>query len=171
MRVPLSWIRQFAPVEGTTAELAEALDELGLVVEEIVQLGEGLQDVVVARVQEIAAIPGADRIRRVVVDAGSGPVEVVCGAWNFHEGDLVPLAPVGAVLPGGFEITRRTMKGVVSNGMLCSPKELELSDDHQGILVLDGDGSGHIGDGASSGAERLEPGAALVEALGIERDV
>ncbi|HMK62965.1 MAG TPA: phenylalanine--tRNA ligase subunit beta, partial [Acidimicrobiales bacterium] len=168
MRVPLSWIRQFAPVHGTPAELAEALDDLGLVVEDVIEVGEGLGDVVVARVQEIAAIPGADRIRRVVVDAGAGPVEVVCGAWNFREGDLVPLAPVGAVLPGGFEINRRTMKGVVSNGMLCSAKELELSDDHQGILVLHGDGSG---EGVHSETRRPEPGAALMDVLGIERDV
>lgn len=160
MRVPLSWIRQFAPVEGEASELAEQLDDLGLVVEGIVRVGEGLDDVVVARVEEIGAIPGADRIRRVVVDSGGGPVEVVCGAWNFREGDLVPLAPVGAVLPGGFEIARRKMKGVVSNGMLCSPRELDLAEDHQGILVLPTDGAG-----------APAPGTALTEALGIERDV
>lgn len=160
MRVPLSWIRQFAPVEGEVSDLAEQLDDLGLVVEGIVRVGEGLEDVVVARVQEIGTIAGADRIRRVVVDAGQGSVEVVCGAWNFEEGDLVPLAPVGAVLPGGFEIARRKMKGVVSNGMLCSPRELELSEDHQGILVIRTDGSG-----------APAPGTALTEALGIERDV
>ena len=89
---------------------------------------------VVVRVEEISPIDGADRIRRVVVDDGDGPVEVVCGAWNFDVGDLVPLAPVGAVLPGGFEIGRRKMKGVFSNGMLCSGQELQLSDDHEGIL-------------------------------------
>ena len=61
---------------------------------------------------------------------------MVCGAWNFEVGDLVPLAPVGAALPGGFEIGRRKMKGVVSNGMLCSGRELNLSDDHEGILRL-----------------------------------
>jgi phenylalanyl-tRNA synthetase beta chain len=160
VRVPLSWIRQFAPVEGEVAELAEQLDDLGLVVEGVVRVGQGLQDVVVARVTEIASIPGADRIRRVVVDAGQGPVEVVCGAWNFDEGDLVPLAPVGAVLPGGLEIARRKMKGVVSNGMLCSPRELELSEDHRGILVLTPDDSG-----------TPAPGTALTEALGIEHDV
>jgi phenylalanyl-tRNA synthetase beta chain len=160
MRVPLSWLRDFAPVGDDIPRLAETLDDLGLVVEEIIRIGEGLGDLVVARVEQIAAIPGADRIRRVVVDAGAGPVEVVCGAWNFHEGDLVPLAPVGAVLPGGFEIARRKMKGVVSNGMLCSPKELRLAEDHEGILVL-GAGSG---DGPA-------PGTALVDALGIERDV
>lgn len=160
MRVPLSWIRDFAPFGDDAAALAETLDELGLVVEEVVRVGEGLGDVVVARVAEIGAIPDADRIRRVVVDAGDGPVEVVCGAWNFAEGDLVPLAPVGAVLPGGFEIARRKMKGVVSNGMLCSPAELGLADDHEGILVLDA---------ATPGGAK--PGTLLVEALGIERDV
>ena len=105
-------------------------------VEEIQRVGEGLGDVVLARVLEIGAIPGADRIRRVTVEAGGEPVEVVCGAWNFHEGDIVPFAPVGSVLPGGFEITRRKMKGVVSNGMLCSGRELGLSEDHEGILVV-----------------------------------
>ena len=156
MRVPLSWIRDFAPITGDTPSLAQSMDELGLVVEDIIEIGEGLQDVVVARVEEIGAIDGADRIRRVVVQAGNGPVEIVCGAWNFSVGDLVPLAPVGAVLPGGFEITRRKMKGVVSNGMLCSPRELELADDHLGILVLDGS---------------PEPGTPLMDALGIERDI
>lgn len=171
MRVPLSWIRDFAPVEGEVAALADALDDLGLVVEGVVRVGEGLGDVVVARVQEITPITGADRIRRVVVDAGAGPVEVVCGAWNFAEGDLVPLAPVGTVLPGGMEIARRKMKGVVSNGMLCSPKELELADDHQGILVLGTDGAAAADGPVPGRTEALEPGTPLLEALGIERDV
>lgn len=158
MRVPLSWLRDFAPFDGEPADLAATLDDLGLVVEGIEPIGEGLDDIVVARVDEISAIEGADRIRRVVVDAGAGPVEVVCGAWNFEVGNLVPLAPVGAVLPGGFTIGRRKMKGVVSNGMLCSGRELGLSEDHEGIMVLDSI------DGAVSGRS-------FVEALGIERDV
>jgi phenylalanyl-tRNA synthetase beta chain len=159
--VPLSWISDFAPFGSDAPMLADTLDDLGLVVEGVRYVGEGLGDVVVARVLEIDAIAGADKIRRVVVDRGDGaPVEVVCGAWNFAVGDLVPLAPVGAVLPGGFEIGRRRMKGVTSNGMLCSGRELELSDDHEGILVLGGDGVGV-----------REPGTPLLEALGIERDV
>ena len=158
MRVPLSWLRDFAPFEGDPADLAAALDDLGLVVEGIEQVGEGLADVVVARVEEIAPIEGADRIRRVVVDDGFGPAEVVCGAWNFEVGDLVPLAPVGAVLPGGFAITKRKMKGVVSNGMLCSGRELRVSDDHEGILRL------NDVDGAAAGVP-------LTTVLGIEPDV
>jgi len=158
VRVPLSWLRDFAPFDGQPADLAATLDDLGLVVEGIELVGEGLDDIVVARVEEISAIEGADRIRRVVVDAGAGPVEVVCGAWNFEVGNLVPLAPVGAVLPGGFTIGRRKMKGVVSNGMLCSGRELGLSEDHEGIMVLDS-------------IEGAVAGRSFVEALDIEKDV
>ena len=158
MRVPLSWLRDFAPFDRDPAELVAALDDLGLVVEDVETVGEGLADVVVARVTAIAAIEGADRIRQVTVEDGTGPVEVVCGAWNFDVGDLVPLATVGAVLPGGFEIGRRKMKGVVSNGMLCSGRELDLTDDAEGILVLDGTGD-------------HRPGQPLTAALGIEPDV
>ncbi|MGH9018535.1 MAG: phenylalanine--tRNA ligase subunit beta, partial [Acidimicrobiales bacterium] len=121
MLVPLSWLRDFAPFEGEAAALAETLDDLGLVVEGVRHVGAGLDDVVVARVLEIAPIAGADKIRQVMVDAGDGqPLSVVCGAWNFAVDDLVPLAPVGSVLPGDFAIARRKMKGVTSNGMLCS---------------------------------------------------
>ncbi len=158
MRVPLSWLCDFAPFEGDPADLAAVLDDLGLVVEGIEQIGEGLADVVVARVDELAPIEGADRIRRVVVHDGTAPVEVVCGAWNFEIGDLVPLAPVGAVLPGGFAIAKRKMKGVVSNGMLCSGRELRLSEDHEGILRL-------------NDVEGAAPGVGLAGALGLEPDV
>jgi phenylalanyl-tRNA synthetase beta chain len=158
VRVPLSWLRDFAPFDGDPADLAATLDDLGLVVEEIQRMGEGLGDVVIARVDDITPISGADKIRRIAVDAGDGPIEVVCGAWNFELGDLVPLAPVGAVLPGGFAIGRRKMKGVVSNGMLCSGRELELSDDGEGIMVL-------------NRVEGAYPGQRFTEAMGIETDV
>lgn len=165
MRVPLSWLRDFAPFDGDAAELATALDDLGLVVEETQYVGRGLEHVVLARVLEIATIAGADKIRRVVVDGGDpSPVEVVCGAWNFAEGDLVALAPVGAVLPGDFEITRRKMKGVVSNGMLCSGSELRLSEDHEGILVIGGSSYPAV-------MEDPGPGTPIMEVLGIEPDV
>jgi phenylalanyl-tRNA synthetase beta chain len=158
LRVPLSWLRDFAPFEGDAAAIAATLDDLGLVVEGIEHIGEGLDDVVVARVTEVGPIEGADRIRRVSIDDGTESVEVVCGAWNFGAGDLVALAPVGAVLPGGFAIGKRKMKGVTSNGMLCSGRELRLSDDHDGILVLN-DEAGAV------------PGAKLTDILGIEPDV
>ena len=157
MRIPLSWLREFVDLPETADELRPALDDLGLVVEGIERVGEGLGDVVVARIDEIRAIEGADRVRLVVVDAGDGPLEIVCGATNFSLGDHVPLARVGVTLPGGFVIAQRTMRGVTSNGMLCSGRELGLSDDHRGLLVLD---------------ETTTPraGASLLETLGIEPD-
>ncbi len=127
MRAPLSWLRDYAPLDAGVAELADALSSLGLVVEGIEHVGAGLGDVVVARVAAIRPHPDADRIRLVDVDAGGeDPLQIVCGAWNFAVGDLVPLAPVGAVLPGDLQISRRKMRGQWSNGMLCSPGELEL---------------------------------------------
>ncbi|HXN58964.1 MAG TPA: hypothetical protein VN886_00795, partial [Acidimicrobiales bacterium] len=85
MRAPLSWLRDFAPFPDDVGAMRAALDDLGLVVESIDYVGEGLGDVVVSRVLEIAAIEGADKIRRVVVDAGGGsePLDIVCGAHNF----------------------------------------------------------------------------------------
>ncbi|MGO9582750.1 MAG: phenylalanine--tRNA ligase subunit beta [Acidimicrobiales bacterium] len=180
MRVPLSWLRELTPLEtrptdrSEVAALAADLDALGLVVEGVERIGEGLRDVVLARVLEIAAIPKADRIRRVVVDAGGPePVEVVCGAWNFEVGDIVPFAPVGAVLPGDILIEQRRMRGVVSNGMICSGRELRLSEDHDGILVLGrsvpGDPERLLArsDQVLAGTDhQLEPGMALADYLG-----
>ncbi|HVA75996.1 MAG TPA: phenylalanine--tRNA ligase subunit beta [Acidimicrobiales bacterium] len=161
MRAPLSWLRDYAPLEGSVEDLATALSELGLVVEGVEQIGAGLGDVVVAKVEAIRPHPDADRIRLVDVDAGGGDtLQIVCGAWNFSEGDLVPLAPAGAVLPGGFEISRRKMRGEWSNGMLCSAPELELPEQEGsagGLLILP--------------AGLAAPGTPLVEAMGLHPDV
>ena len=158
MRIALSWLQEFVGLRESPDELRAILDDLGLVVEGIEHVGAGLEDVIVARVDAISAIKGADRIRLVTVDAGAGPLEIVCGATNFNVGDHVPLAPVGAVLPGGFEIAQRKMKGVVSNGMLCSARELGLSEDHEGLMLLDD-------------LIVPVPGEALLDALGIVADV
>jgi phenylalanyl-tRNA synthetase beta chain len=178
MRAPLSWLQSLTPLDvaptdrAAVADLAAVLDALGLVVEGVERVGEGLSEVVLARVLEIASIPGADRIRRVVVDRGAPePVEVVCGAWNFQVGDIVPLVPVGAVLPGGFRIDRRKMKGVVSNGMICSARELGLGDDHEGILVL-GPSDLASSDPASAGVPPgFELGRSIADHLGISADI
>jgi phenylalanyl-tRNA synthetase beta chain len=156
MKVLLSWLRDFAPFEGDPVALGETLSDLGTPVEDLQRLGEGLDGIVVARVLETRAIEGANKIHLVVVDAGDGPLEVGCGAFNMAAGDLVPLATVGTVMPNGMEIGRRKMAGVVSNGMLCSSRELGLGDDHAGILLL---------------PPHLEPGTPFTEAMGIERDV
>ncbi|HEX6219813.1 MAG TPA: phenylalanine--tRNA ligase subunit beta, partial [Acidimicrobiia bacterium] len=90
-------------------------------------------------VLDIVPHPDADRIRVCQVDSGEGPTQIICGAWNFETGATVAVARPGAVLPGDFEIGQRTIRGVESNGMICSEKELGLGDDHAGIIVLDGD--------------------------------
>jgi phenylalanyl-tRNA synthetase beta chain len=158
LKIPLSWLREFVSLSESTEELIVLLDDLGLVVEGVEVVGEGLDDVVVARIDEIRSIEGADRVRLVVVDAGAGPLEIVCGATNFALGNFVPLAPVGAELPGGFVITERKMRGVTSHGMLCSARELRLSSDHEGLLILDDLTTPLVGEG-------------LLEALGIVPDV
>ena len=157
MRVPLSWLRDFAPVEGAPEELAAAMSDLGLVVEGMERVGEGLGDILVAQVLATRPHPGADRVQLADIDRGDGSTtQVVCGAFNFRAGDLVPFAPIGARLPGGLEIGRRKVRGQWSEGMLCSGAELGLSDDHDGIMVL---------------PEGLLPGALLTDALGITPDV
>jgi phenylalanyl-tRNA synthetase beta chain len=163
MRIPLSWLREMTPVPESAdpADIAAELSDLGLVVEGTERVGEGLSDIVVARVLEIEAIPGADKIRRVVVDKGEGAtLGIVCGAWNFHVGDLVPLAAVGTTLPNGLTIQKRKMRGVASEGMLCSGKELALSHDADGLMVLGREPTG-----------KLQPGAPIVEALELVPDV
>ncbi len=163
---PLSWLRDFAPFDGTAAELGDALSNLGLVVDGISEVGHGLDGVVVARIEDVRAHPDADRIRLVDVDAGTGnPLQIVCGASNLHVGDLVALASVGTTLPGGVEIARRKMRGQWSEGMISASDEL--------------DPSGELGlPGATADREILvlppgvaEPGRPLAAALDIQPDV
>ena len=157
MKVLLSWLRDFAPIDGDPVALGEQLSDLGMPVEQLDRLGEGLDGIVVARVLATRPHPDADRVHLVDVDAGGGEaLQIVCGAFNMGPGDLVPLATVGTVMRDGLEIGRQKMRGKWSNGMLCSPRELGLGDDHRGILIL---------------PPGLTTGAPLTEALGIERDV
>jgi phenylalanyl-tRNA synthetase beta chain len=157
MKVLLSWLREFAPIEGEPDALADQLSDLGLAVDAMTVLGEGLEGIVVARVLDLRPHPDADKIQLVDVDAGDGEaLQICCGAFNMAVGDLVPLATLGTVMPNGLEISRRKLRGQWSNGMLCSAAELQLDSDHSGIMVLPGN---------------VTPGAALRDALGIEPDV
>lgn len=156
MKVLLSWLQEFAPFEGDPVELGEVMSDLGMAVEELVEVGGGLDGIVVARVLDLRPHPDADRIQLVDVDLGDGEaLQICCGAFNMSAGDLVPLATIGTEMPGGLTIARRKMRGEWSNGMLCSSAELGLGDDHGGILLLD--------DG--------EPGTPLREALDLHEDV
>ncbi len=106
----------------------------------VVPIHQDLREVLIAKVLEVRQHPNADRLSLCLVDAGGGaPLEVVCGAPNVQAGKAYPFAPVGATLPGGLKLERRKIRGVESNGMLCSAKELGLGGDHAGILELDTD--------------------------------
>ncbi len=139
MRAPLSWIRDFTPVDAPVDELVAALNRVGLEVEGVEQPGRDVHGVVAGRVLDVAPHPDADRLHVVDVDTGSTTTTVVCGAPNVHAGMIAAYAPVGATLPGGITLEAKTLRGQVSNGMLLSAHELRLSDDHTGILELDAD--------------------------------
>ena len=137
MRAPLSWLCEFTPIDVPVATVADALNHLGLEVEEIDEPGREISGVVVARVLDVVPHPNADKLRLCDVDFGDGQTRVVCGAPNVVPGMIAPFAPAGAMLPGGFTLERRKIRGVVSDGMLCSAAELGLGDDHSGIVDLD----------------------------------
>ncbi|MCU1591273.1 MAG: pheT [Frankiales bacterium] len=138
MRVPVSWLRVLLP--GLTAsadEIGAALVRVGLEVEQIHRFGDDVRGVVVGRVLDIEELTGNKKpIRYCHVDIGSRVHEVICGATNFSVGDLVAFATPGGLLPGDFHITSRQTYGHTSDGMICSARELGVSDEHDGILVL-----------------------------------
>jgi len=137
MQFPESWLRALVNPEISTEELSHRLTMAGLEVEEINPVAPQFSGVVVAKIVSAEPHPNADKLRVCMVDAGgSSPIQIVCGAPNAAAGLKVPLATVGAKLPGGMEIGVAKMRGVESSGMLCSARELGLSQDHGGLLVL-----------------------------------
>jgi phenylalanyl-tRNA synthetase beta chain len=147
MRVPLSWLREYAPLPEPVdaTEVSRRLTAAGLEVESLESVGHDIRGVVIAQVLSIEELPDLKkpiRYCRVAVSEAqlAGPPDeasgVICGAVNFAVGDRVALALPGAVLPGGFEIGARKTYGRISEGMICSASELAIGDDHSGILVL-----------------------------------
>lgn len=138
MRVPLGWLREYVSFDLSPEALAEQLTLRGMEVSAIELTGADWSDVVVGRLLTVERHPNADKLWLTTVDVGdaSGPLQVVCGADNVAPGQLVPVALVGAVLPGGRRIERSKIRGVESQGMLCSPTELGLGDDAEGIHIL-----------------------------------
>lgn len=143
MRAPVSWLRELVsiPLSESGRDIAERLIRAGLEVESVELLGQGIDgELVVGRVREVEELTEFKKpIRWCQVDVGAangGVRGIVCGARNFAAGDLVVVALPGTVLPGGFQIAARQTYGKVSDGMICSERELAIGDDHDGILVL-----------------------------------
>jgi phenylalanyl-tRNA synthetase beta chain len=141
MRTPRSWIQEFVdlPATITDEEIAAALVRVGFEVEEIIVQGADVTGpLVVGKVLSIEAVEGQKKpIRFVGLDCGENSTRyVICGATNFDVDNLVVVALPGAVLPGDFSIAARQTYGHTSDGMICSAKELGISDEHSGIIVL-----------------------------------
>jgi phenylalanyl-tRNA synthetase beta chain len=138
MRVPLSWLGDYVDVDLAPEALAERLTLLGMEVKGIERWGAEWQNVVVGELLSVEKHPRADRLSLTTVRVADGeePLSIVCGATNIAAGQRVPVALPGAVLPGGRRIERTEKMGVVSNGMLCSGDELNLTGDADGILIL-----------------------------------
>jgi phenylalanyl-tRNA synthetase beta chain len=137
MRVPLDWLAEWIDLPSDE-ELAERLNLGGFEDAEIETSGPDLSAVVVGHVDECGPHPNADRLSFCKVDTGSGElVEVVCGAPNVAQGQKIAFAPVGSRLPDGTKLKKTKIRGIVSRGMICSARELGLSEEHDGILVLD----------------------------------
>lgn len=139
MRFSLNWLKEFAPVPWSTEEIVERLTMGGVEVEGVTAQGQGFDRVVVAQILASQKHPNADRLSVCEVETGAGKVQIVCGAKNYQVGDKVPLAQPGAKLPNGMEIARTKLRGVNSEGMMCSPKELGLSEEAQGLMILPAD--------------------------------
>ncbi len=135
MKFSENWLRSFVATSLTSGELADALTMGGIEVEAIEPAAPAFDKVVVAVVVEVQKHPDADRLTICTVDAGGAPLQVVCGAPNVRPGIRVPLAQAGAQLPG-MTIKQAKVRGVESNGMLCSARELGIADDAQGLLIL-----------------------------------
>src|SRR6478735_2824594 len=140
MKLSLNWLRQYVDCDCTPEEIAELLTMSGLEVEKIHTRGVSIPNVVVAQIKESVQHPNADRLSVCQVDDGSGQArQIVCGAKNYKVSDKVPLALPGAVLPGDFKIKVGKLRGVESQGMLCSADELSLPKGEDGLLILPAD--------------------------------
>lgn len=153
MKVSYNWLKELVDFDLSPDALAALLTMLGLEVEGMERLGDGMDDVVVARVEERLQHPNADKLSLCKVNNGKEILSIVCGAQNFKAGDTVALATIGAVLPGDFRIKRSKIRGEESFGMLCSEKELALAEESAGIMIL---------------PDGLPLGGSVFEALGLK---
>src|SRR3954447_18730599 len=141
MKFSLSWLKEHLETDASAEAIAERLTNIGLEVEELSNPAEALAPFTVARVLTAEKHPQADKLQVLTVDAGTGEqIQVVCGAPNAHAGMLGVFGPPGAYVPGS-DLTLKVaaIRGVESRGMMCSSRELELGDDHSGIIELPSD--------------------------------
>ena len=160
MLAPLSWLRKYIDVEIPAEELADRMTMTGSEVEGVQKMGENIQDVLVGKIMEMSPHPNADRLRVCMVDVGKeNLLQIVTGADNVFEGALVPIAMIGCLLPTGLKIKKGKLRGMLSEGMMCSGEELEIGDDVypgasvNGIIII---------------KEEYAPGTDIKKVLGMD---
>ena len=137
MKASLKWLSEYVEIPSDTKAFCDRLDLTGTGVEGVEHLGDSFDHIVTAQVVTKEKHPDSDHLWVCMVDVGeSEPLQIVCGAQNFEAGDHIVTALVGAELPGGVKIKKSKLRGVVSNGMNCSERELGLGNDHSGIMIL-----------------------------------
>lgn len=144
MRIPFSWLKEFAPVPAPAVEVAQKLRQVGVPVVKVEVLAEGITQVYSGKIAALEPHPNADKLRVAQVDLGNETVQIVTGAKNVSQGDIIPVAKIGAVLAGGKKIAEAKLRGTPSHGMMCSAQELSLDlkdyfpvDQREGVLILD----------------------------------
>ena len=127
MQVSIQWLKDYVDIDETAEEIADRLTMAGIPVEHIIRADEGLEKVVTGHIEQITPHPDSDHLRICQLDLGKEElVQIVTGASNVRAGDMVPVAMVGALLPGGKKISKGKLRGVPSNGMMCSAGELAI---------------------------------------------
>ncbi len=136
MKITYRWLKEYVDFDLSAEQLADKLVSLGINVESMKSIGEGIDGVIVGKILSVEAHPHADRLTVCKVDTGKNEYSIVCGAKNMKEGDVVPVALEGVVLSGNRLIKPVDIRGVKSEGMMCSAKELGISDDAAGLFIL-----------------------------------
>ena len=138
MIVSIDWLREFLEIKESPNELADMLSNSGLEAE-LTSAPSSLPGVIIGKVENTEKHPDADKLKICIVNDGQKTHQVICGAPNVDSGQLIPFATVGSILPGNLKIKKANIRGVESNGMICSERELNISDEHEGIMVLPND--------------------------------
>jgi len=136
MKVTYNWLREYIDLDLSPEKLCDKFNSLGLSVSSFTKLGNDVHNVFVGKIEAINPHPNADKLVVCIVSLGNKKLSIVCGAKNMNVGDKVPVAVDGAILPNGVKINKVEIRGVTSNGMMCSGKELGVSDDEEGLLIL-----------------------------------
>ena len=138
MIVSIDWLREFLEIKESPNELADMLSNSGLEAE-LTSAPLSLPGVIIGKVENTEKHPDADKLKICIVNDGQKTHQVICGAPNVDSGQLIPFATVGSILPGNLKIKKANIRGIESNGMICSERELNISDEHEGIMVLPND--------------------------------